>query len=578
MVFTEIARCRVTLAVLCSLPAFATLAAPVIPNVEPHVPKAAGTPCVVELFHNQPFDDLTSFAYAPPPACPGPWSKVILKADLSGSRGANTSIVTATLGGVSLFNSAVSQTQDETGWHVERDLTDYAALLKVANDGELDMVDAGTPYVDSVVTGSARLLFYRASPATPAHRVPDAVYQVQGDLTLPHNIVRAYLDVTARGGPLWYTCVPDASASSWPALLSVLAPGINPPGIFAANQGCTGGSFREVEVSIDGTPAGVVQVFPWLPSDFNGVFPNSVDTPMPGAQGLNLVPYRIDLTPFAAVLSEAGDHTVSLDGGAWTDSQLLLYLDHGSTHVTGAVTFNTLAAGVPTPTVTNSLAASGGILQGQINTQVNRDFEIRGFVNTSGGRIDAKVTQSGTFSNLQDLRLEGLVYAELHSYRQNVSLVSTVDRRSRRTRSGTVLSDDHERIRYPLSFRFKTYGEYGDSGDGPQVSLVAARMSVDQKRHVDGEFSRPGMAPYQTKLKDDFVASHWRYSGIDSNWTSTRKFVFKDNFGSCYKKLFDSTGGVLAGTSSGVGCPGGVNTLRWFSHPDGSPDALTWRP
>jgi len=54
----------------------------------------------------------------------------------------------------------------------------------------------------------------------------------------------------------------------------------------------------------------------------------------------------LNLTPFAGVLSNGLPHQVSVNvfnatSGFSTTATLLLYLDHGSTHVTGGVTRNT---------------------------------------------------------------------------------------------------------------------------------------------------------------------------------------------------------------------------------------------
>ena len=54
--------------------------------------------------------------------------------------------------------------------------------------------------------------------------------------------------------------------------------------------------FREAEVSIDGTPAGVAPVYPWI---FTGGIDPFLWQPIPGVHTLNFEPYRVDLTPFA---------------------------------------------------------------------------------------------------------------------------------------------------------------------------------------------------------------------------------------------------------------------------------------
>ena len=144
---------------------------------------------------------------------------------------------------------------------------------------------------------------------------------------------RAYLDVIPQSqssDEFWFTCVPDDVADE----------------LFS----CPGTSFREAEITIDGQPAGVAPVYPWL---FTGAIDPLLWRPIPSVQTLNFVPYRVDLTPFAGVLSNGQPHQVGvsvfnannyfLGGGS-----LLLYLDHGASQVTGAVTRNTLGA-VPAP-------------------------------------------------------------------------------------------------------------------------------------------------------------------------------------------------------------------------------------
>ena len=71
--------------------------------------------------------------------------------------------------------------------------------------------------------------------------------QLSKTFTLPLNVERAYLDVFAQsqsGDEFWYTCAPNDVA--------------------AELQNCGNTAFREAEVSIDGKPAGVSPVYPWI--------------------------------------------------------------------------------------------------------------------------------------------------------------------------------------------------------------------------------------------------------------------------------------------------------------------------
>ncbi len=70
---------------------------------------------------------------------------------------------------------------------------------------------------------------------------------LSGTFSFPLNVQNAYLEVFAQSqssDEFWYTCVPDDVASEL--------------------NSCTGTAFREGEVTIDGQPAGVAPIYPWI--------------------------------------------------------------------------------------------------------------------------------------------------------------------------------------------------------------------------------------------------------------------------------------------------------------------------
>src|SRR5262249_16852515 len=156
---------------------------------------------------------------------------------------------------------------------------------------------------------------------------------------------------------------------------------------------CGGTAFREAEVAIDGQPAGFAPVYPWI---YTGGIDPLLWRPIPGVQTLNFLPYRVDLTPFAGVLSHRPPPQQALPGcntnhPFQVTGTLLLYLDQGSSHVTGAVTLNTLGSG-PHPTATENLTtAPDGTITGSVNTKAQRDAVVSGYVNTSHGRVDTTI-------------------------------------------------------------------------------------------------------------------------------------------------------------------------------------------
>ena len=191
--------------------------------------------------------------------------------------------------------------------------------------------------------------------------------------------------------------------------------------------GCGNTDFRETEITIDGNPAGIAPVSPWV---YTGFLPDQW-VPMPGAQTLDFVPYRVNLTPFAAMLNDGKPHTVTLsvfndDSYFAETASLLLFLDHGSTTVTGALTKNTLA--MPSPVVTENLKGTSTVT-GTIGVNSNRRFTIAGYVHTSHGKVSTSVSEHQNFSSTQTIDFDTVNFTVLDqktSVQNDVSSTTTV--------------------------------------------------------------------------------------------------------------------------------------------------------
>jgi hypothetical protein len=66
-------------------------------------------------------------------------------------------------------------------------------------------------------------------------------------------------------------------------------------------------------------------------------------------------------------------------------------------------------------------------------------------------------------------------------------------------------------------------------------------------------------------LADILYASHDWDGLAHSNWWSQCNYYFQDSAQSCYGLDVADVDGMLAGASSGGGCFGSVNHLRWFT-------------
>src|SRR5258708_14861829 len=111
---------------------------------DPGVARPATTPCRVRLFTDQPFADFSpkSFAYAPPAACGGRWQKVVLEADYSVEAGRQFDrTATLWIGGVNVYFGTTAEPSRKVvrAWHVERDLTEYSALLRAPSSGRAEL-------------------------------------------------------------------------------------------------------------------------------------------------------------------------------------------------------------------------------------------------------------------------------------------------------------------------------------------------------------------------------------------------------------------------------------------------------
>lgn len=437
-------------------------------TADPVVSRPHQKPCVVQLFSNYQFalfsETTQTFNFTPPADCPGPWQKVVFEINFSENAGSQFDRTASVyLGNANVyFGTTPEPLQTATNtWHVERDVTDYSALLAMPQPGTIVLQNctgsncgSQYSYLNGVFTVTADLQFYPAGrfDNNSASDIPDEVIpMVQGNgsggvnlpaflladgdqftttFTLPTNIERAYLDVVSQSQQTdeqWYACFPN--------------------NLNAINLlfDCGNTDFRETEITIDGKPAGIAPISAWV---FTGFLPDQW-VPMPAAQTLDFVPYRVNLTPFAALLSDGSQHTVSLsvfDQNYYfaEAASLLLYFDKGSKQITGELTKDTLAN--PSPVVQENLKGTATVT-GTIGVTQNRDFTIAGYVNTSHGKVSTSISQQQRFSSTSTIDFDTVNQSVLD---QNTNVQNSVS--SSTTASGwrgNITTD--ETFSFPIS-------------------------------------------------------------------------------------------------------------------------------
>ena len=521
-----------------------TVGSPNTATADPPIAVPATTPCVVPLFSQLTFADFSPklFPYAPPAACPGPWAKVVLAADFSVTAGRQFDRTASIwLGGANLYFGTTAEPSRTVSpaWHVENDLTDYGGLFATPEPGMVQLDNLVNATFTGVLSGSAELRFYPAAPHTPAPPAADLVLPLSAGpnggavglattastlsrtFTLPTNIERAYLDVYAQsqsGDEFWYTCVPDD--------------------LTGPLQSCGGTGFREAEIAVDGRPAGVAPVYPWI---FTGGIDPNLWKPIPGVQTLDFTPFRVDLTPFAGVLSDGAPHqiAVSVFGANHffaTTASLLVFRDRHATHVHGAVTLDTLDA-APSPTVAPAITtAADGTITGSVATLANRRFRIAGYVDTSHGRVRTEVAGEVQFANRQRFDITATLY------RQRIAQTTTISARTSREEHGRHHEQRVEQA-WPLDIDF-SFATNADNSSA-QTTTIDQRFERTDRELDNGRLAlfrivSNAVAPSDT-LNFDPSGSFLGSTGQ----ASTQRFFAADSLGTCFSRDLTAAAGLL---------------------------------
>jgi hypothetical protein len=548
---TRVSPALITAGLLCASASFAQPVPQSPPTIgsantvvaDPPVARPASTPCRVQLFTDLQFADFSSkaFAYAPPAQCPGPWRKVVLEADFSVEAGRQFDrTATLWIGGVNIYFGTTAEPSHLVGrsWHVERDLSDYTALLLSPATGRADLGNLVNTTDTSSLWGSADLVFYpdqsehgaeatadlvlpmSAGPTGGTVTLSDPAAVLAQSFTLPMNVEAAWLDVVLQSqganDEFWYACVPNDVAN--------------------ALQSCVGTGFREGEVTIDDQPAGVVPIYPWI---YTGGIDPLLWRPIPGVQALNFVPYRVDLTPFAGVLSDGQPHRIAIN--VINDSQyfsttatLLVFLDRESQRVTGAVTRNTI--GQPAPEVQENLTtATDGTITGTVAATSSRSFVLEGFVRTSHGEVRTTVEQTIDFSNNQRFVVPQTASDYVQDITQETNIVSTT-----RVFAGERQHTVTMRMSWPLEADITA-----PPGGSFQTTI---RQGYERKDAI----TRGDDIVYSSTVSDAVAPQDNYPSG--QGQANSQHYFSADSTGTCYSRRITAAGGVLTEMVDGAQC------------------------
>lgn len=524
-----------------------------VADADPPVIRPMTTPCKVQLFTNLESSTSTQdFSYSPPKDCPGPWAKVVFVGDF-GVTGTNQFDRTAEiqLGDVMIYYGTTQEPSPtaQPTWHVESDLTDYTALFKKDQPGTFELGN----YIEGPYCcyqyASAYLEFYPANFANPAPLTANQVLPlpesagsqilntgadtISQTFDLPENVTSAYLDVYTQGqsnDEFWWSCIPN-----------------NALPILGAEYNCGNTAFRQAEVEVDGKPAGLAPVYPYV---FTGGVDPDFWRPIPGVQTLDFKPYRVDLTPFAGSLSNGKPHTVTVsvynaDSYFLADATLLIFQDPYAKKVTGELTSSSLGP-TPAPTAVEDLSTYESTGNGSITVTDAQSYKISGYVNTSLGRVETMVDSQLSFSNAQ-------VYTE---YTETIQEETKASSQST-TSEGPFSFETAHSIVFPFSYSFSE--TINADGSGSETLGITQKLTETNTDSLFGYVIYKSTATDQVAPVDelDFNAEgELTAEPIDTN---TETYTYTDTLGHCWDRTVSGNDALVSAVSDGKGCPHGAN-------------------
>ena len=520
--------------------------------IEPPVAVPNELPCEVPLTTGAVFGaSNVDFNYTP--TCPGPWAKVVLSVDVRLTKGIQYDRTgTLWLGGVPLWFGTTSEPTPQEGpsWHFERDLTDYTALFTSPQTGFELIANYTNSQDTSLIVSTAILKFYPANAQYPAPQTPDLVLPLSASgggtvglntgsdaltttVTLPTNVKNATLQVYTQGqsgDEFWYFCVPNSYTSEL--------------------ESCGGGSFREGEITVDGTPAGVAPVYPWI---FTGGIDPYLWFPLPGVQTLSFTPFNVPLSPFAGLLSNGAPHTIGLsvfgaNGYFSAAGALLVTLDPTTPNVTGKVVVNDLAA-APKMTVTPHLTTNGNNVTGTLDTVGVHNFTITGEVMTAAGKVTNSVKQTTKFVNDQYFKI---ISAAESTDEQNLTQTTTTTVDETSTAADGTTTEQKRSLVYPLSIKYKFV--YNAKEAGHQKTTINQQRQFSSLTLTDGQPAEQSSSAEAINTTDILELGPGFTLIGNKDQASTKTLLTDSTDAPCFDRTLTAANNVL--TSVMTGCAG----------------------
>lgn len=511
----------------------------------PPLARPSTSSCTVTLTSDYAFNNYYNPAqgtFTPPASCPGPWAMVVLDWNASVAGRQFDRFGGVWLGTAELLRTTTPEpTPTGISWHIEKDVTAYSALFSQPQSFLVNIPNIVNSTYTGIIYLTVTLTFYQPSTQFPAANQADVVMPISradnsyGDwfeldspsnsasasLTLPQNTERAYLDVYASAhicDEFWYANAPTSFIGT-----------------------CGGDTaFREIQISIDGQTAGVAWPFPYI---YTGGINPFLWRPIPAVNTFNIRPYRIDLSPYLGNLMDGNPHTIriqvyNLEYFWLIDANLLVFEDHGSAVLSGAVT-NYQISGSPSETVKQNVTQNGATF----NTTTTRALSVSGYVDTSAGRITTTVQQNFSFTNSQAW--------DLVNFRENVKSAEIINSSNTVTdANGTTVRNVVESYPVTLASAFVIPNHYS-------ASFFVLPATVSQNLERTTNVSSNGTTTFWDSLNDGVQSSALLIEGTQlvKNGTDSEDYIYSNSNDVCFNHNLQATQGFVTSDTLIPACP-----------------------
>jgi hypothetical protein len=482
------------------------------------------TPTIVKVLDKQKFGNAVPPVKSEVNLPNGKWEKIILTIKGTQQGRQYDRLFQIWAGSSQLFVGVTPEpTKNGIEWKIQKDVTEYLPVLQ----GKQVVTTKLENYVNSTYTGvpemSVQLEFYpvekgeREKNADPLKiKTPDKIVSITKDaapfylydknpsmdvpLDLPNDLIGAYLDLYV---------VPQNNDEFWWSLQP---------------------AFREVEVYVDGQPAGAIWPEPTL---YTGGVNPYLWRPIQGINTLDMAAYRVNLTPFAGLLG--GKHTISLKVGQhinyWLMSGSLFLYENGGKPTTGKIVKNTLSFPTNSDKTKNDLFGQDNNLFGENTSQ---SYEIEGTIDSKNEHYTSNIQVTRNLTSDQTNYNEGGVQL-VH----NAQVVSSDESFAKR---GQKPETKHTETAYTL-----------DCGSGYMTpnnnsSSFLLPSNLVQSLHVYNVLDGPNMKkPYDSTLylSTQGYAALNRDSKDTAQGATTATVDFKDSVDRSFHQVLMSHGGQV---------------------------------